>query len=314
MRDQQAGRHPSPPIDPSLWKSTVHDQFDATIDELKASLSSFPCPTAHDIWHDFLSWLSDFCRSGSFSRIDSIPQLRMRFQTLTQAAATSMQEEEERASALAQATTNLSAAVTCLTDLELCMYEISDGACPNGLVPDYTAAQDAVEALCTVVDNLEGPPPESIIGDTDMDIAIPAPLGGSAPDTPPPVEPPRPWTQDNYENFYDLTTPLFPSITGKTPLSKLLVTMDVPAVSKTLIPCPLELYSTEDLKSALPKGARPWLNCYEDPIEPFKCWSPEQFSSIYSRPAFYFLITCIALCTPMFTDPKLAKLHSTLSE
>jgi hypothetical protein len=186
MRDQQAGRRPSPPIDPSLWKSVVHDQFDAVIDKLKASLSGFPCPTAHDIWHDFLSWLSDFRRSGSFSRIDSIPQLRKRFQTLSQAATTSMQEEEEHASALAQATTNLSATVTCLTNLELRMYEISDGACPVGLVPDYTAAQDAVEALRTVVDDLEGPPPESVISDTDMDIAVPAALGGSAPVAPPP--------------------------------------------------------------------------------------------------------------------------------
>jgi hypothetical protein len=96
-----------------------------------------------------------------------------------------MQEEEERASALAQATTNLSATVTHLTDLELRMYEIGNGACPVDLVPDYTAAQDAVEALRAVVDNLEGPP-ESVIGDTDMDIAVPAPLGGSAPDAPPP--------------------------------------------------------------------------------------------------------------------------------
>jgi hypothetical protein len=90
--------------------------------------------------------------------------------------------------------------------------------------------------------------------------------------------------------------------------------MDVPAISKILLPRPLELYSTEDLKSALPKGARPWLNRYEDPVEPFKCWSPEQFSSIYSKPAFYFLVACVALCTPMFTDPKLTKLCSALSE
>jgi hypothetical protein len=134
------------------------------------------------------------------------------------------------------------------------------------------------------------------------------------PTPPPPVEPPWPWTQGNYEDFYDLTAPLFPSITGKTPLSKLLVTMDIPAVSKILIPCPLELYSTEDLKSALPKGACPWLNRYKDPIEPFKCWSPEQFSSIYSKPAFYFLVAHVALRTPMFTDPKLAKLRSALSK
>jgi hypothetical protein len=312
MRDQQAGRHPSPPIDPSLWKSAVCNQFDAVIDELKASLSSFPRPTAHDIWHDFLSWLSDFRRSGSFSRTNSIPQLRERFQVLSQAALTSMQEEEERASTLAQASSNLSAAISCLTNLELRMYEIGDGVCPDHLVPDYTAAQDAVDAMRVVVDDLEGPP-ESIAGDADMDIAVPAPLGGPTPDAPP-VEPPRPWTQGNYEDFYDLTAPLFPSITGKTPLSKLLVTMDIPAISKILLPCPLELYSTEDLKSALPKGACPWLNRYEDPVEPFKCWSPEQFSSIYSKPAFYFLVARVALRTPMFTDPKLTKLRSALSE
>jgi hypothetical protein len=172
MWDQQAGRCPSPPIDPSLWKSAVHDQFDTTIDELKASLSSFPHPTAHDIWHDFLSWPSDFHRSRSFSRTDSIPQLCVCFLTLTHAATTSMQEEEERTSTLAQATANLSAAVIRLTDLELCMYKIGDSAQPDSLIPDYTAAQDAVEALCAVVDDLEGPPPKSVVSDTDMDIVI----------------------------------------------------------------------------------------------------------------------------------------------
>jgi len=150
------------------------------------------------------------------------------------------------------------------------------------------------------------------------DPEIHAPLGSST-DLPaaaaatPPACAPVPWTESNYENFYARTASAFPSVLGKFPLSELLVVMDSPIESKLLMPRALEVYMVDELKGATARGVCPWLNRYEDPIEPCKSWSVETFQRIYSRDSFCFLLARVAQRDAQWRDWKLEKLRSALS-
>lgn len=143
----------------------------------------------------------------------------------------------------------------------------------------------AVHHLSTLVDSLDEqdikPPGSAADADEATPIIVPAPLGDVPPrppnDAPPPCTP-VPWTENNYENFYGQTEPLFPIVTGKIPIADLLITMDNPIDSKILLPCLLEVYTIADLKTATLSAVCPWLNHYEDPLEPLKSWSCNTFT------------------------------------
>ena len=101
----------SPPPTPTTFQSATRDPFDKLIEQLKSSLSNIPHSLANDIWHDFLSWLSNLHESQDFHRINSIPHIRSKFKECLDAAVTSLREEEERASALDKAAVDLATAV-----------------------------------------------------------------------------------------------------------------------------------------------------------------------------------------------------------
>ena len=88
--------------------------------------------------------------------------------------------------------------------------------------------------------------------------------------------------------------------------------MDEPINSKLFLPCPLEVYSAEELKE-VNKSKHVWRHYYEDPLEPAKSWSQETFSQVYSKPGFHFMIAWMAQIGQMSCDPKLPSLQSKLS-
>ena len=238
------------------------------------------------------------------------------------AAVNSLREDEECAAALDRAAADLTAAVRRLTALEALVKDCGSNPVPDTLAADYDTAQTAVHHLSSLVDSLDendGAPPGSIAdADDTAPTTPPAPLSGALPgptDSAPPPPPctPAPWTEGNYENFYRRTEPLFPVVTGKIPLEDLLITMDDPIDSKILLPRSLEIYTVAELKSATPSSVRPWLNHYEDPLEPLKSWSCDTFTRVYGRDGFFFLMACVAQRDAQWRDKKLEKLRSALS-
>ena len=315
-RFDRPSKRRSPPPAPTAFQSATRDPFDELIEQLKGSLSDIPRSLANDIWHDFLSWLSNLRESRDFHRITSIPHIHSKFKERLDAAVNSLREEEERASALNKAAADLAAAVRRHTALEALVKDCGSNPVPAGLAADYEAAQTMVRHLSALVDSLDEQdiaPPGSVADDDDAaPITAPAPLGETPADAPPPRAP-APWTESNYENFYSRTEPLFPPVTGKVPLEDLLITMDDPIDSKILLPRSLEVYTIADLKSATPANVRPWLNCYEDPLEPLKSWSRDTFTRVYSRDGFFFLMARVAQRDAQWRDKKLEKLRSALS-
>ena len=310
----------SPPPTPSAFQSATRDPFDELIEQLKSSLSAVPRSLANDIWHDFLSWLSGLRESRDFHRISSIPHIRSKFKERLDAALTSLREDEERTAALDCAAADLAVAVRRLTALEALVSDCGSNPVPEGLASDYDAAQTTVCHLSALVDSLDeqdnAPPGSEADVDDPAPISAPAPLGDVPSDPPldaPPPRVPAPWTENNYENFYGRTEPLFPALTGKVPLADLLVTMDDPIDSKLLLPRSLEVYTVAELRSATPSNVRPWLNRYEDPLEPLKCWSRDTFSRVYNRDGFFFLLARVVQCDAQWRDKKLDKLRAALS-
>ena len=319
-RSDKPPRRRSPPPTPSAFQSATRDPFDELIEQLKSSLSAVPRSLANDIWHDFLSWLSGLRESRDFHRMSSIPLIRTKFKERLDAALTSLREDEERAAALDRAAADLAAAVRRLTALEALVSDCGSNPVPEGLASDYDVAQTTVRHLSALVDSLDeqdnAPPGSEADVDDPAPVSAPAPLGDEPSDPPLDVPPPRapaPWTENNYENFYGRTEPLFPALTGKVPLEDLLITMDDPIDSKILLPRSLEVYTVAELKSATPSNVRPWLNRYEDPLEPLKSWSRDTFTRVYNRDGFFFLLARVAQRDAQWRDKKLDKLRAALS-
>ena len=318
----------SPPPDPASIKSATRDPYDDLLESLKSSLKDVPRATATNIWHDFLSWLSSHCKSPTFSRLTSLPVIRSAFKDRLDAALSSLREEEDRALALKKSSDELAKAIQRLSRLEKIKEDLGDRA-PDTLEADLELARQAVHNLSATVDSLEDSdtlPPASEADADEVNTAgataaipnAPAPLGATdsanpTEETPMPPRVPAPWPEDNYKGFYTRTADAFPAISKKVPLSDLLVVMEAPIDSKLLMPRELELYSTDELTNATAKGVRPWLNRFEDPVEPCKSWSVETFTRIYKKPGLHFLIARVAQRDAQWRDKKLDKLRQLLS-
>ena len=97
------------------------------------------------------------------------------------------------------------------------------------------------------------------------------------------------WTEDNYRQYEECTAPLFTHPSSKIPLDQLFIEMEESANSKILLPCPLELYTEDEINLACPRGHALWFNRYDNPMEPVKCWSREVFKKVYEKPSFHFM-------------------------
>ena len=126
-----------------------------------------------------------------------------------------------------------------------------------------------------------------------------------------------PWPEDNWEDFATRrnTVAARQKLTGKIDFEKLIVEQKIPPSSKTLMPRAIELYTAKEIDDVTPKSIKSrWYNFYEDPVEPAKCWSKEEFKTYHQRPGFHFMIARIAQAGAQFNDSKLSILKTKLSE
>lgn len=123
------------------------------------------------------------------------------------------------------------------------------------------------------------------------------------------------WPDDNYKHFAKKAAALIPPFTSKVPLESLLMEMEQPTNLKILLPCPLEIYTTNELfVSKNSNEVSMWHNQYADPLEPFKCWTKDVFATVYSRLGYHFLFACVTHLGPQSGDSKLPALWNKLSQ
>ncbi len=123
----------------------------------------------------------------------------------------------------------------------------------------------------------------------------------------------RLWPEDNYEDFATKRATVLGSMvpTSKLPSVSLFVKQKTPAGSKTLMPHPLELFTAAEIDDITPKSIKSrWCNFYEDPVEPAKCWTQEEFQALYEKPGFHFMVARVAQVRAQFQDSKLSSLKS----
>ena len=125
------------------------------------------------------------------------------------------------------------------------------------------------------------------------------------------------WPEDNYEDFATkramISSSMVPS--AKLPSDSLFIKQKTPAGSKTLMPWALELFSAAEIDAITPKSIKSrWCNFYEDPVEPAKCWTKEEFQALYEKPGFHFMVTRVAQVGAQFRDSKTSSLKSKLAE
>jgi len=288
---------------------------------LKAELDIFPSTLAVPAWKDVLAWLKDLKKRPDFDRKECIPALTEFFSTVlvqVKSEYSAIQEDER----LQEET--LTAESEKLVELleHFKQAEAALEAPAPGLDLDQVRAlarqlASQVQEQEKVVDMLDGGanPSDTEMGDD--------PIADNAsfvdvPDNAPPVKTPHPlakelWPETNYQNYAERIAPLFPMPDRKVPLESLFVKMEEPVDSKLYLPRPLELYTVEELSKVVPKGMSRWNNRYEDPMEPAKSWTWEEFLAIYNEPSFHFMIARVVQVGPQFKDPKLSTLRSKLA-
>ena len=125
--------------------------------------------------------------------------------------------------------------------------------------------------------------------------------------------PSRFYPETNWENYEEVSKASFPPV-AKYSLEALAFRMAEPTHFKFLMPRPLELYSLDEVNTALPRHTRKWNNRHEDPSEPAKSWSWEKFSNILSCPGYHFMIGWLAQTQAQQFDRKLPVLEAALSK
>jgi len=312
-------RRPSSPA--AQWKRALTDPLDDTMDSLKAELDIFPSVLAVPAWKDMMAWLKDKKKQPDFDRKDSIPAVMEFFSTImvkVKSEYGAIQEDERLCEeTLAAESEKLVALLEWFKQVEAALESPAPG-----LDIDQTRAASRelmrqIQDQEKVVDMLDG---EANPADTEMgdDPIADNTSFIEVPDDAPPEKPHCPsakelWPETNYQDYIERVAPLFPAPEGKVPLDSLFVKMDEPVDSKLYLPRPLELYTVDELAKILPKGMSRWNNRYKDPMEPAKSWTWEEFSDIYNKPGFHFMIARVAQVGPQFKDPKLSTLRSKLS-
>ena len=291
------------------------------MDSLKAELDIFLSTLAIPAWKDMMAWLKDLKKQPGFDCKECIPAVTEFFLTIlakVKSEYSAIQEDEKlREETLTAESEKLVALLERFKRAEAALEDPAPGldiAQARALTGSLTLLIQEQEK---VVDMLDGGmnPADTEMGDdpiADNTSFI------EVPDDAPPEKAPRPsakelWPETNYQDYATRIAPLFPTTGGKVPLESLFVRMDKPVDSKLYLPRPLELYMVEELSKVVPKGMPRWNNRYEDPMEPAKSWTWEEFSEIYEEPGFHFMMARVAQVGPQCKDPKLSTLRSKLA-
>ena len=303
------------------WKRALTDPLDETMDTLKAELNIFPSTLAVPAWKDMMAWLKDLKKQEGFDRKECIPTLMEFFSTIlakVKSEYSAIQEDERLCEeTLTAESEKLVALLEQFKQVEVALENPTPGFDVDQARAMSKVLTQQIQDQEKVVDMLDG---EANPADTEMGDD---PIADNAsyvevPDITPPEKPHRPsakelWPEANYQDYAERVAPLFPAPEGKVPLDSLFVKMDEPVDSKLYLPRPLELYTADELAKVVPKGMSRWNNRYEDPMEPAKSWTWEEFSEIYNKPGFHFMIARVAQVGPQFKDPKLSTLRSKLA-
>ena len=314
-----ADRRPGSPA--VQWKRALADPLEEAMDSLKAELDIFPSLLAVPAWKDTLAWLKDRKKDKDFNRKGCIPALTEFFSTVlskVKSEYAAIQEDERlREEALSTESGKLVARLEQFKQVEAALESPAPGFDVAQAKSWSAELTKQIQEQEKVVDMLDGGmnPEETDMGDD--------PIADNAsfmetPDDAPPEKAPRQsakelWPETNYQDYAARVSPLFPAPTGKVPLENLLIKMEEPVDSKLYLPRLLEMYTAEELEKVVPKGLPRWNNRYEDPMEPAKSWTWEEFSEIYNRPGFHFMIARVAQVGPQHKDPKLGVLRSKLA-
>ena len=312
-------RRPTSPA--TQWKKALADPLEEAMDSLKAELDIFLSTLAVPAWKDTQAWLKDAKKHKDFDRKGCIPALTEFFSTIlsrVKSEYAAIQEDERlREETLTAESERLVALLEQYKQIEAAIESPPPGF-------DFDHARTLSRALTAqiqeqerVVDLLDGGanPEETDMGDH------PIADGASfveVPNDAVPEKAPRPsakelWPETNYQDYAERVGPLFPTLAGKVPLDSLFVKMEEPVDSKLYLPRPLELYTVDELAKVVPKGLPRWNNRYEDPMEPAKSWTWDEFSEVYNKPGFHFMLARVAQVGPQYKDPKLSTLRSKLS-
>ena len=313
--DDRRSRDSQKPVTRERWEDANITPFEIMIKEMKKSLEDFPRDIAIDAWNDMSAWLKDYLKTTEKSKEETIPFAEAHFGSLRVIAS--------RQAAIRQQVLDLSGDAHKLSILLADKLKELDGLhrkredAPPGsdttqLEIEIEAVKKEAVALDTAVAAKEKEAQAADGADEIVDNAdfIPVDESEPAPAT-------DPWPEDNWEDFATRRNMLAakPKITEKVAFDRLVVDQRIPPSSKTLMPRAMEFYTAEEIDDITPRSIKSrWHNYYEDPVEPAKCWSKEEFKTYHQRPGFHFMIARIAQAGAQFNDSKLSILRTKLSE
>jgi len=319
MREQNHRRPASPA---AQWKAVLTDPLDDAMEKFKGELDIFPTSLAVPAWQDLLAHLALLKKEQDFDRKLCIPAVAERFNSLLEKVksefAVIQEDEWVKEETLTRELAKLVKMVEEYRDMEEALENPPLGMDINvicDMAKDLAARVAEQEWLVDMLDGAEAPDKtdmgEDPLADGTSFVQVPEEVQALEKTPKPSMK--ELWPESNYQDYKTRIAPLFPTATGKMLLTDLMVKMDEPVDSKIYLPRQLEMYTVEELEKTAPKGVTRWNNQYEDPLEPAKSWTWEEFSNIYNKPGFHFMIARVAQLSPQFKDPKLTTQRTKLA-
>ena len=316
--DAPRGRGSAPRNPPrEQWQDANRPPFDIAVANMKKSLEDLPRDLAVDTWNDLSAWIKDRTKSDNSDKASLIPLMEAYFGPHLETAKKSAADRQqilESAGDTHKLSVLLADKYKALDALHARREQLARNEPSDALDADIDALKASARIMEAIIDAKEK---EALAADdADDDIADNADFVPLEEPTAPPASTIS-WPEDNYEDFATkraaALAPL--GITTKLPAASLLITQKVPTGSKVLMPRALELFSSAEIDGITPKSVKSrWCNFYEDPLEPVKCWTQDEFVDAYNKPGFHFMIARVAQIGAQFMDGKYSVLKSKLSE
>ena len=282
---------------------------------MKKSLEDFPRDIAVDAWNDMSAWIKDYLRMTVKTREESIPFAEAHFSAIRMLAsqlATVRQQILEVSGDAHKLSILLADKLKELDGLQRHKEDAQPGSDTAQLDKEIAIIKEGARALDAAVAAKEKEIQAADGADEIADNADFVPVDDGEP-----VVMASPWPEDNYEDFATKRNTLVAKqkVTGKIAFSDLIVKQKAPASSKTMMPRAIEFFTVKEIDAVTPKSVKSrWCNFYEDPVEPAKCWSEDEFRTYHERPGFHFMIARIAQAGAQFNDSKLTVLRAKLTD
>ena len=297
------------------WEDANVTRFEIMIKEMKKSLEDFPRDIAVDAWNDMSAWIKDYLRTTAKTREESIPFAEAHFSTIRMSAsqlATVRQQILEVSGDAHKLSILLADKLKELDSLQRRKEEAQPGSDTAQLDKEIAIVKDRARALDAAVAAKEKEIQAADRADEIADNADFVPVDDNEP-----IATTSLWPEDNYEDFATKRNALVArqKVTGKVAFSDLMVKQKAPSSSKTMMPQAIEFFTVKEIDAITLKSIKSrWCNFYEDPVEPAKCWSEDEFRTYHEQPGFHFMIAQIAQAGAQFNDSKLAVLRAKLAE